>query len=320
MRRLSPQRLNRLTGLSLHRGRLWRRCWARLEWLEDRTLLSAPVADVLAGIAIPITLGTPATGTLAAGDTIFYRVNPDSEGLLMAQVHAQGGTTRLTLLNGQDQVLVQSDGQSSSNRDDLITVDVPPGAEYLEVENRGGSTTYTLSTSLSPSTTPFQPVAVGGAPKALVAADFNGDGRTDLAVANLGSFFGLPGSVSVLLGNGDGTFQNQVTYAVGNAPHALVAADFNGDGRTDLAVANDGEIGSSGFLIRGSSDVSVLLGNGDGTFQNQVTYAVGDVPDALVAADFNGDGRTDLATANIYDNDVSVLLGNGDGTFQNQVT
>ena len=69
--------------------------------------------------------------------------------------------------------------------------------------------------------------------------------------------------MSVLLGNGDGTFQNQVRYAAGTSPSAIVAGDFNGDGRTDLAVAN------------GSNDVSVLLGNGDGTFQNQVRYAAG---------------------------------------------
>ena len=96
---------------------------------------------------------------------------------------------------------------------------------------------------------------------------------------------------------------------MGSCPDALVAGDFNGDGRTDLAVANSG-----------SNDVSVLLGNGDGTFQPQVTYAVGSGPDALVAGDFNGDGRTDLAVANSGSNDVSVLLGNGDGTFQTQVT
>ncbi len=66
--------------------------------------------------------------------------------------------------------------------------------------------------------------------------------------------------------------------------------------------------------------MSVLLGNGDGTFQPPVTYAVGVVPDAIVAGDFTGDGRTDLAVANRLDGTVSVLLGNGDGTFQPQVT
>jgi hypothetical protein len=135
-----------------------------------------------------------------------------------------------------------------------------------------------------------------------VAGDFTGDGRIDLAVVNQ-----VSQDVSVLLGNGDGTFQPRVTYAVGNAPDAIATGDFNGDGRVDLAVAN-----------RGPHDVSILLGNGDGTFQPQVTYTVGSQPGAIVTGDFNGDGRTDLAVAS--GGDVSVLLGNGDGTFQPAVT
>ena len=115
--------------------------------------------------------------------------------------------------------------------------------------------------------------------------------------------------MSVLLGNGDGTFQPQVTYAVGSDPGDIVAGDFTGDGHIDLAVANSGD-----------NTVSVLLGNGDGTFQPQVTYTVGSDPDAIVAGDFTGDGHIDLAVANSGDNTVSVLLGNGHGTFQPQVT
>src|SRR5208337_4191608 len=181
----------------------------------------------------------------------------------------------------------------------------PAGTDYLEVENLGGTGAYTLTATLTPATTPFQPITLstGTEPGALVAGDFNGDGRTDLAVANLAS-----NDVSVLLGNGDGTFQKPVQYATGYGPYALVVGDFNGDGRTDLAVANFDD-----------NDVSVLLGNGDGTFQDQKTYAAGTGPCALVAGDFNGDGLTDLAVANYLSNDVSVLLGNGDGTFQNQV-
>ena len=144
--------------------------------------------------------------------------------------------------------------------------------------------------------------AAGAYPISIVAGDFNGDGRTDLAVANQGSG---NSDVSVLLGNGDGTFQNQVRYAAGAYPISIVAGDFNGDGRTDLAVANQGS---------GNSDVSVLLGNGDGTFQNQVRYAAGALPISVVAGDFNGDGRTDLAVANYKSNDVSVLL-SLNGTF-----
>ena len=88
------------------------------------------------------------------------------------------------------------------------------------------------------------------------------------------------------------------------SPYVLVAGDFNGDGHLDLAVDQGN-----------SNDISVLLGNGDGTFQAPKTFAAGLPPVALVAVDFNGDGRLDLAVANPNDNEISVLLGNGDGTF-----
>jgi hypothetical protein len=154
---------------------------------------------------------------------------------------------------------------------------------------------------------PSQQYAVGILPRAIVAGDFNGDGHLDLAVANLGVFHSAS-TVSVLLGNGDGTFKSQVTYAVGADPISIVAGNFEGDGHLDLAVDNENSNGQHGT-------VSMLLGNGDGTFQPQVTYAVGPLPDALVAGDFNGDGRLDLAVANQFDGTVSLLLGNGDGTF-----
>ena len=310
---MSPHRLFRspTAGASLlrssrplpHPGR--HRCGLSVARLEDRTLLSGPSGDVLAAVAPKIELGTPKTGTLASGEVAFFQIDPTTDGRLVARVHAEGATTRLSLLDVQGQVLTPGDGQSPDNRDDQIDLHVPAGTDYLEVENLGGTGAYTLTTSLMPSTSPFQPITLstGTEPGAIVAGDFKGDGRTDLAVANTGS-----DDVSVLLGNGDGTFQNQVPYATGFEPSAIVAGDFNGDGRTDLAVAN-----------YGSNDVSVLLGNGDGTFQNQVRYAAGSAPVALVVGDFNGDGRTDLAVANYLSNDVSVLLGNGDGTFQNQV-
>ena len=146
-----------------------------------------------------------------------------------------------------------------------------------------------------------------------MAGDFTGDGHLDLAVLNQGTFPGMTGSVSVLLGNGDGTFQDQKTYWVGNDPVAIVAGDFTGDSHLDLAVLNQ-------ITFPGTSgSVSVLLGNGDGTFQDQKTYWVGNDPVAIVAGDFTGDGHTDLAVANFAANNVSVLLGNGDGTFQKAV-
>ncbi|MBZ5699629.1 MAG: FG-GAP-like repeat-containing protein [Acidobacteriia bacterium] len=145
----------------------------------------------------------------------------------------------------------------------------------------------------------------GNAPVALLAKDFNADGFLDLAVVNQAG-----NTVSILLGNGDGTFAAATDYPVDVAPAAIASADFNDDGVLDLAVANHGD--SSGT---GGNTVSVLLGNSDGTFKPKTDYATGNGPAGIATADFNLDGRTDLAVTNQDDNTVSILLGNGDGTF-----
>jgi sugar lactone lactonase YvrE len=147
------------------------------------------------------------------------------------------------------------------------------------------------------------PLTAGTAPYAVATGDFNGDGFTDFAVENYNS-----DTVSVFLGNGDGTFKPQVTYPVGTLPEGIAAADVNGDGKLDLLVTNTG-----------GGTVGVLLSNGDGTFQAQVTYATGAGPTGIVVGDFNNDGKLDIATSNYYGNDVSILLGNGGGTFQTAV-
>lgn len=156
----------------------------------------------------------------------------------------------------------------------------------------------------------FQPhvdYAAGPAAFSLAAGDFNGDGKLDLAVVNNNS--NQSGTVSILLGNGDGTFQPHVDYAVGTGPYSVAVGDFNRDGKLDLVVAN------YAFVYT----VSVLLGNGDGTFKPQVTYPVGTQPDCVAVGDLNGDGKLDLAVSDFFDGAVSVLLGNGDGTFQSHV-
>ncbi|MCH8993319.1 MAG: VCBS repeat-containing protein, partial [Acidobacteria bacterium] len=134
----------------------------------------------------------------------------------------------------------------------------------------------------------------------------DGDTAPDLVTAN--SDF-LRDGVSVLLGNGDGSFPATVFFATESDPRSVVAADLDGDTVPDLVTAN-----------HGTDDVSVLLGNGDGSFQAAVSFAAGDGPASVAVADLDGDSVPDLVTANSRFSDVSVLLGNGDGSFQAAVS
>jgi uncharacterized repeat protein (TIGR01451 family) len=152
---------------------------------------------------------------------------------------------------------------------------------------------------------------VGVDPLSIAAGDFDGDTRLDLTTAN-SALFAEPPSVSVLLGRNPTGFRNAVNYNAGVSPRAVAVGDFNEDGRPDLAVANFGGFVGGQFT---NSSISVLLGRGDGTFQNAVNYRGGDGPVSLIAADLNGNGDIDLAVANNRSRTVSVLSGRGDGTF-----
>ncbi len=324
--------------------------------LEDRTLLSsgppAMSSELAQAIVIPVSSvgATTESGHLAGNEDLdFFQINTPADGLLIANVHPDDITARLSLLDSQGQLLMQSDGLSTDNPEDLIQTHLTMGTYYLEVQSTGGAGDYALTTSLTPTTEPFQqvengspyfePIALGdfnsdgipdlatpnllllgtgdgtfqnppitynpsGNSLALISGDFNGDGNADLAIAD-----SFSNTVSVFLGNGDGSFPIQEQYTVGYGPDSLVVGDFNGDGRLDLAAANQSD-----------GTVSVLMGNGNGTFQPQVTYDVGPSPSSIVAGDFTGDGRLDLAVANQGDDRVSVLINNGYGVFQPQVT
>jgi hypothetical protein len=158
---------------------------------------------------------------------------------------------------------------------------------------------------------------VGANPQAVVTADFNNDGRLDLATPNSGD-----NTVGLLLGNANGTFQPAQTSTTGAYPQSLAVGDFNADGKLDLATANAG-------------DVTLLPGNGDGTFQPPSHVNIGSSPASVAAGDFNGDGKLDLGvTLNLfvvdgyytdeyggsnsyghYSGQARVLLGNGAGGF-----
>jgi hypothetical protein len=171
---------------------------------------------------------------------------------------------------------------------------------------------------------------------ALLVADFNGDGKADVAGVDTGNFVGvsfgngdgtLRPAVDYGVGqgscvasgdfNGDGTFRSNTEYLTGVGPVAIVTADFNGDGIPDAATANGACISQDNCLP--AQSVSVLLGHGDGTFRAHADYPVGNYPQSLAVGDFNGDGRLDIVTSNHDDDTVSVLLGNGGGTFGTRV-
>jgi hypothetical protein len=140
----------------------------------------------------------------------------------------------------------------------------------------------------------------GDGPLTIVPADLRGNSVIDLVVSNRQS-----NSVSVLLGNGDGTFRAARNYATDLSPDQVIVGDFDGDGIPDLATANFD-----------AHTVTVLLGNGDGTFRFLANFSAGFNPTSVAAADLRGNGVLDLITTSATTSDVAVLLGNGDGTFQ----
>ena len=133
----------------------------------------------------------------------------------------------------------------------------------------------------------------------IAVADVNGDGKLDVVAAS-----GATDNVSVLLGNGNGTFQASTTYPAADEPTGICVADFNGDAKPDLAVTH-----YSGNVL------SILLGNGNGTFQAPVNYPAGTTPRGILATDLNADNKPDLVVAVPNSSAVYVYIGNGDGTF-----
>jgi hypothetical protein len=175
----------------------------------------------------------------------------------------------------------------------------------------------------------------GQGPTSIAVADVNGDHKPDLLVANYctptcSGGLSTDGSVGVLLGNGDGTFQGAVSYDSGaQNTYSVAVANLTGNGKLDLAVVSCGPSATVPDCGEGDGVVSILLGNGDGTFQTAVPYDTGGAfSNSVAIADLNGDGELDLVIADACqgghncpnDGVAAVLLGNGDGTFQTAVT
>ena len=184
----------------------------------------------------------------------------------------------------------------------VVVTDLGNGESDLVVVNKNAGSNYgTVSILLGTGNGTFtlQPNSpqIGPQPISIVAGNFGGKGFPDLAVAFNGSE-----DISVLIGNGDGTFETPVDYGIGAYPSSIVTADFNGDGNPDLALTS---IPSGASL---GNAVSLLLGNGDGTFKSPTLFGVGYLPSSAAIGDFNGDGALALAVANSGSNTVSLLL------------
>ena len=221
---------------------------------------------------------------------------PDASEVQVLLGNGDGSFTPLTPIYVPEGVFKVDTGVfNSDGKTDLVVT-----AYELTVLMGNGDGTFTAKPS----------IAITGGAAATAVGDFNGDGIADLAVADNGGEL-APSSVTILLGNGDGTFKQVAeSPATGIEPLAIAAADFNGDGILDLAVTNQND----GYPLLGT--VTILMGKGNGTFvPKAVSPQTGSVPYSVVVEDFNGDGKPDLAVANAGSNTITVLLGAGNGNF-----
>lgn len=265
---------------------------------RSRLKASVPASDIATAGTASVTVFnlTPGGGT---SNVVFFEVTPSSTSIgLSAPNNFTAGSGPALLTVG--------DFNGDGNPDLAVANEGSNNVSILLGDGHGGFRTHV-------------DYPTGPEPSSIAVGDFNGDGKLDLAVADQncpGGTCGSSGSVSILLGNGDGTFEPAVEYGSEAGTYSVAVGDFNGDGKLDLVVA------ASGAGVADPGGIDVLLGNGDGTFQAAIRYGTGSGtnPTSVVVGDFNGDGKLDLAATNVACaspcGNVAVLLGNGDGTFQ----
>ena len=285
------------SDLNLHEGTFSRIIKASLTAALIATAVVVMGASAMAQNAVPVINQPVVPGQKVPGSAAFT-LTVNGTGFVSGATVYWNGSARTTSFVSSSQVTasINSTDVATASTASVTVGNPAPGGGISNVAHfqvvKGGFTVafgkLDFNTDVSP--------------QDVTSADFNGDGKVDLALPTGNN------TVSILLGVGDGTFSSHVEYPVPGHPIAIAAGDFNGDGKMDLVTV-------AGFLPQ----VSILLGNGDGSFQSHVEYATGSHPDAVAIADVNGDGKLDLIVADFNDGKVAVLLGNGDGTFQGHI-
>ena len=247
-----------------------------------------------------------------------YGVGTHPEGIAVADINGDGkqdivaanfvdNTVSILLGNGDgtfqpQEVLPVGNGPSSvavadlagNGREDIITSDLNSHSITILMGNGDGTFKAPLTYN------------VGTDPESVVVGDLTHNGILDIVTANIRG-----DTVSVLMGNGNGTFKPAMSFPTGTgpycAPDSVTIADINSDGIPDLVTAD------GGFNYAIGNAVAILPGNGDGTFGPPEFYTVGNQPTGVVAADFNGDGKDDIASSNGYDGSFSALVNNTPG-------
>jgi hypothetical protein len=257
----------------------------------------------------PVTYSVPVAPYVALGD-----FNGDGKPDIAISGSISGsGEVSILINNGDGTFKIPANYSISGNVQALTTADVD-GDGKLDLVVPTGGTSASISVLRGNGDGTFgNPIVytsnlLSVYSTSIAVADFNGDGKLDVALTNSVS---PTNAVAIVLGNGDGTFQNPpLLYSAGLLPAGVVTLDVNGDGKPDLAVAG-------GYGVTSYFSLTTLVNRGDGTFPNPVTFPVLHFPYSAVTGDFNGDGNVDIATTSLTQTGgVSVLLGKGDGTFQ----
>jgi hypothetical protein len=208
-----------------------------------------------------------------------------------------GSPKQIFIIGGMTDTVaaVATGDMNGDNKADLIILTSLMGYGFISVLQGDGTGNFTFVTS----------AATGGIfPSSVGVADLNADGKLDLIVTNGESGSGN-GTVATLLGDGTGHLGSANVFPVGNLPVALALSDLNGDGKTDVAVAN-----------QGSDDATILFGDGMGNLGSPNTIPnVGDAPQSVVKGDFDGDGKIDLILVSSTPDTATLFLNDGNGAF-----